>query len=86
MTRVSQLNLNEEISVDHYFGAAQLRTGEPNFGAYLYSLSRWSRRTSLSPSPSANLVGIERRLERQNNFLAFLVFLASTALHFSTRL
>jgi hypothetical protein len=37
MTRVSQLNLNEETSVDLNFGAAQLRTGEPNSGAYLYS-------------------------------------------------
>jgi hypothetical protein len=36
MTRVSQLNLNEEIPVDHYFGAVQLRTGEPISGAYFY--------------------------------------------------
>ena len=68
MTRVSQLNLNEEISVDLNFGAAQLRTGEPFSGAYLYPHLLRLRRTSLSPSPSANLVGIGRRLGRQSTF------------------
>jgi hypothetical protein len=80
MTRVSQLNLNEETSVDLNFGAAQLRTGEPNPGAYLYPLPQWKRRTSLSPSPSANLVGIGRRLGRQTIFglLGFLSTYCST--------